>query len=230
MALTQLLFRARRFAARRLGVQTAEMRAANGGERQAAPTLDCFRADHRGRYRFAARQVRPEGKLLDLACGVGYGCRILAEESAAESVLGIDLSAEAIAYGAKHFAGDRVQLRVGDALQIEDPGAPFDLVTSFETLEHLEAPRLLPRLASWLAPDGLLIASVPNERALPFSPERFPYHLRHYTAEQFEALLQDAGLEVLEMRSQHDADAEELQEDRAGLFLVAVCRRARTRD
>ena len=226
MALSELLFRARRFAARRLGVQTAEMRASNGGERQAAPTLDCFRADHRGRYRFAAASAPSGARILDLACGVGYGCRILAEESACQSVLGVDLSAEAIAYGAKHFAGGKVRLCRGDALEIDELGGPFDLITSFETLEHLDAARLLPRLRGWLAEEGRLLASVPNERALPFTAERFPYHLRHYTPEEFEALLTGAGLRVLEMHSQHDADSEELRPDRDGLFLVATCARA----
>lgn len=224
MVLSDLLFRARRFAARRLGVQTAEMRAANGGERQAAPSLERYRADHRGRYRFATAYAHPGAKVLDLACGVGYGCRILADQSACASVVGIDLSADAIAYGTKHFAGDRVSLRVGDALQVPDPGAPFDLVTSFETLEHLDAARLLPRLRGWLSEKGVLIASVPNERALPLSPERFPYHLRHYTPDEFEALLAAAGLRVTEMHSQHDPESEELRGDRDGLFLVAVCR------
>ena len=48
-------------------------------ERQVAPTLDGIRRDHVARYEWAARQLAPESVVLDAACGVGYGSRVMAD-------------------------------------------------------------------------------------------------------------------------------------------------------
>ena len=63
---------------------------------------------HLERYRFAARHARA-GRLLDIACGVGYGTRLLCEESRqVDFALGVDLSHESIAYARERYGRDGV--------------------------------------------------------------------------------------------------------------------------
>lgn len=118
------------------------------------------RLAHQSRYLFAAAHVQ-DRTVLDLACGTGYGSAILADYGARE-VTGIDLSQSALEEGRRLHAHPRVKLIQGDAL---DPPVEqqFDLVVSFETIEHVPTPeRLLDVLTGLVAGSGTLICSTPN--------------------------------------------------------------------
>src|SRR5512139_2750057 len=68
---------------------------------------------HRERYAFAARCLAP-GRVLDIACGVGYGAPLLATR-ATGGVLGVDRSEAAIEHARSRYAGPGIEFRVGDA-------------------------------------------------------------------------------------------------------------------
>src|SRR4051794_8036877 len=91
-------------------------------------------AGHVARYRHAREAARGK-RVLDLACGSGYGCAILADVAA--SVVGVDLDPIAVSCAAKRYPLPNVRFLCADARSLPlDPGT-FDLVTSFETIEHL---------------------------------------------------------------------------------------------
>lgn len=137
------------------------------------------------RYAFAAQHARP-GRLLDLACGVGYGTRVLAERGAAGvQALGVDLSPEAIAYARRRYAGPRTDFAASDAMQFTDPRG-FDTIVSIETIEHLPAPELfVAHLVRMLRPGGILVASVP----ITPSVDANPHHLHDFSERSFRRLL-----------------------------------------
>jgi len=139
---------------------------------------------HLERYRFAARHARA-GRLLDIACGVGYGTRLLCDESRQVSfALGVDLCEESVAYARERYGRDRVEYRVGDAVEFEDSQG-FDTIVCLETVEHLPDPdRLIENLASLLRPDGVLVASVPTTPSVDVNP----HHLHDFTERSFRRL------------------------------------------
>src|SRR5262245_16068204 len=76
---------------------------------------------HLARYEFAAAQARP-GRILDLACGVGYGTRLLAERArAADAVVGVDVSEQAIEFARGRYAAERIRFVCADALTFQEP-------------------------------------------------------------------------------------------------------------
>lgn len=152
----------------------------DNGERQWTSRLSGIRPDHRFRYEWAA-SVIPRGSIvLDLCAGIGYGSYILAE--AGHVVRGIELSAPAVKYGREHWDHERAELLHGDVL-FSDYGH-YDYAIAFECIEHLRCPiDLLRRI------DKPLLCSVPNAEVIPFDPQAFPFHLRHYTPGQFRELL-----------------------------------------
>lgn len=188
------------------------------GERQVAPTLDGIRADHTARYRWAATRIPAGSCVLDVACGIGYGSRILGE--AGHIVVGVDIDEDAIRYGSKFHAHPLVRLKAGDANALTLP-SPRDAAVSFETVEHLEDPAPLLRSLAQSAP--LLIASVPNEAVIPHDAG-FAYHFRHYTREQFGALLARCGWRVIEWWGQIDHESD-VERDVEGRTLIAVATR-----
>lgn len=128
---------------------------------------------HLGRYRWAAQHVRGL-RVLDIACGTGYGSRILREEGGAAEVVGADRDAQALAAAREEFSAPGVRfVRIDDAASYA-PEAPFDAVVSLETLEHLPDPIGFARLAhGWLRPGGRWIVSAPVDEP----PGANPFHL-----------------------------------------------------
>lgn len=143
---------------------------------------------HVARYQWALSFVRPGDRVLDAACGLGYGSYLLQACSAARSTLGVDGSAYALDYATTCFASRLPGLSfqqgfLPDALDGIEDGS-IDLVVSFETLEHVEHnERLLAEFHRILSPGGRLVASVPNDWSDETGKDPNPFHLHVYTLE-----------------------------------------------
>jgi SAM-dependent methyltransferase len=124
-------------------------------------------------------------RVLDAGCGEGFGTRTLAR--VARSVDGIDYSDRAIAYCRRTWTAPGLSFRVVD---LSDPAAThpvYDLVISFQVIEHIEDDvRFLETLRGWLAPGGIVVVVTPN-RSTSFSQN--PYNVREYTAGELAARL-----------------------------------------
>lgn len=189
----------------------------HSGERQVSPTIDGIRRDHRARYEWAAKRIPSGSKVVDLACGIGYGTRILAETG--NSVLGIDRDREAIEYARQYYAHKSAFFSINPlSVPSFEPAAA---VVCFETIEHIEDP--LPMLRDMHRCAPLLIASVPNETVFPWN--NYEFHYRHYTKDEFEALLNSAGWQVTEWWGQEGPQSE-VERDCMGRTIIAVCQRA----
>ena len=139
---------------------------------------------HLERYRFAAHHLQA-GRLLDIACGVGYGTRLLADRAAgATALLGVDVSPDAVGYAHSRYAGEGIEFRTGDALSFADPEG-FDTIVSLETVEHVEDPEgLIANLVALLRPGGVLVASVPTTPSVDLNP----HHRSDFTERSFRRL------------------------------------------
>lgn len=124
---------------------------------------------HLARYHFAAGQLHG-GRVLDLACGVGYGSVILAEVPGVELVVGGDISIQALRHARTHYHHPRVVFGCGDGATWLRAGS-FDGIVSLETIEHVAEPaRLLREFATLLRPGGVLVASVPVTPSVDANP------------------------------------------------------------
>ena len=190
--------------------------------RQYGPTIADIRRDHVARYEFAARYT--SGRVLDAACGCGYGSTILHNYGAIRQVVGVDASQEAIDYANENYPGPTYILGKIEEAPWE---GTFRTIVSLETIEHMEyhdATRALRAFKAALWPHGIVIVSVPNELRYPFNADKFKGdeypHRRHYTPEQLDELLEGAGFYVTGRHCQHSKSDPGVVAGTEGDFLI----------
>jgi SAM-dependent methyltransferase len=169
------------------------------GERFDPPLMSgrLIEAEHFARYAWAA-QFASGKRVLDAACGMGYGTAMLAAGSANE-VVGVDLD-EAVIARVSADPPKGASFRVADLRRLPFGEDEFDLVVCFEAIEHVPEPEVvLDQLARVLRPDGLLIVSTPNRDV--YTPGN-PFHLRELTPNELEAELEKRFASVV-LRRQH---------------------------
>ncbi|MFQ6131473.1 MAG: class I SAM-dependent methyltransferase [Armatimonadota bacterium] len=116
--------------------------------------------EHVARYRFAASRASNK-EVLDVACGTGYGSRMMLD-AGARRVVGVDISPEAIAYARSRYATDRLTFAVGEAADLDGLGQ-FDLIVCYEAIEHVaDAGACVAAAAGALRPGGQYLVSTPN--------------------------------------------------------------------
>lgn len=163
-------------------------------ERQMVTSIKDVEISHKARYFFASSFIKKGDRVFDACCGVGYGTKMMSDLTHAELIEGFDKSYDAIQIAKFDFSTDTTIFNC-ESIEEFEWEISFDIITCFEAIEHIENPELLiQKLCNALKPNGKLILSTPNERRMPWSKEKFPEHLRHFTEEQIFYMLETNGI------------------------------------
>lgn len=154
----------------------------------------------RNRQRQSWIPFREPGRLLDFGCGAGQFLREMREFG--WSVQGIDIT-ESVARQVEDRTG--ITVHVGTLPHADLKGESFDVVTMWNSLEHVHHPRETVRSArELLRPGGILVIGVPNFASWgfqTFGQDWFcldlPRHLTHFTPETLGELLRREDFEIL---------------------------------
>jgi SAM-dependent methyltransferase len=139
-------------------------------------------------YEWIAERVAGR-RVLDMACGEGYGANVLA--GAAATVVGLDANPDAYEHARLRYVRNNLSFDRGMVETYGEPGT-FDAVVFLQTIEHVfDPPAVLRHLQSLLTPGGVLYMSTPN--LLTLAPEGAdksgnPWHIKEYRAAEFRAL------------------------------------------
>jgi SAM-dependent methyltransferase len=147
--------------------------------------------EHLARYHFVYETYATGCRwALDAACGSGFGSAIL--RGKVPEVVGADLSPEAIAHAKLTYPIPGLVF-VEEDLETDIPFSSlsttgYDLIVSFETIEHLQSPRsFLTQVQYALASKGTFICSTPRRGAKPMSR----FHVTEYGIWEYACLLQE---------------------------------------
>jgi 2-polyprenyl-3-methyl-5-hydroxy-6-metoxy-1,4-benzoquinol methylase len=198
----------------------------NSGERQVTSNLSEIRPDHLGRYEFASQYINRNDKVLDIACGIGYGSFIMAKSNVGVSVTGVDISRQAVEYANKFYKKKNNRFVEGDCLTVEFEADYFDTIVSFETIEHIDQDEaFIKRVYGFLKSGGTFVCSTPNQDVMQYDPKRFPHHVKHYTVNEMKSILEESGFNVKTVFSQHRRKSKEVSPDTEGLYQIFVCQK-----
>jgi 2-polyprenyl-3-methyl-5-hydroxy-6-metoxy-1,4-benzoquinol methylase len=143
-------------------------------------------ARHEAAYE-VARGLLPAGRVLDLGCGSGYGAAGLAGRGA----LVVALDRVTPDPASRRSAARFVRADLG---AVPLAARRFELVVSFQVIEHLADPDpYLDAIAGLLVPGGTAVLTTPNVLT---SDGVNPYHVHEYRAEELRDLLRTRFAEV----------------------------------
>lgn len=152
-------------------------------------------AEQRGRiayehlHRYALCREFVAGKrVLDLACGTGYGTAILGSSGA--MVTGVDISAQAIELARRRHACDNVEYLIANCFDLPFEAGTFDVIVANEMIEHVtDHDRLLQEARRVLKKGGLLLVSTPNKPVYNRFKTPNPFHVLEMDVPEFQRLL-----------------------------------------
>lgn len=158
------------------------------GERFIPTEQGRIRLEHYHRYAMALDMVT-EKSVLDIACGEGYGSFLMAD--VAQSVVGVDISADAVRHAALNYVKPNLSFIQGSAIKLDFPDSSFDVVVSFETIEHLtEQQEMLAEIKRVLRKNGFFVVSSPNRPIYSEeSGEHNEFHVKELDFQEFDDLL-----------------------------------------
>jgi len=152
-------------------------------------------ARHQAAYELARAKLGT-GRVLDYGCGSGYGVASLARQH--PQVVGVDRARPDTSHRG------RVCFVRADLLHPPLAPASFELILSYQVIEHLEDPTpYLRGLSGALAPGGLAILTTPN---ILMSDGVNPYHVHEYRADELAGVLR-RHFEDVEMHGIGTSDA-----------------------
>jgi SAM-dependent methyltransferase len=137
-------------------------------------------------YEWIAQRVHGR-RVVDLACGEGYGAAVLGRTAA--SVVGVDANPDAFEHARLKYTSERVRF---ERDMVETWTGNVDCVVFLQTIEHVQDPdAVMQRLRDLVGSDGVVYVSTPNVLTLapPGEPRsNNPWHVREYRPEEFRAL------------------------------------------
>ncbi len=171
---------------------------------------EAFYANHIMRYMFSEGVANKfcASSILDVACGVGYGTKFLSQ-NVSRRITGVDRDTNALAIAKKSFDSSNIVYQKGDCEKlgsIDDDG--FDMVVSFETLEHLKNPMdFLGGCFNNMRAKGVIVISTPNKCvSSPNDDLNWEFHEKEYDALEFVSMMESAGFDEIELYGQKLTD------------------------
>lgn len=116
------------------------------------------------------------GNVIDVSCGCGYGTHLVSKNPDVKSIVGVDISDEAIKWANEQFATDKCKFVKSS---IEKYNKPADVMLSIETIEHLEHPHILNDLAERLEIKQIFV-SYPSKKTTHYNK----HHYRDFIDEE----------------------------------------------
>ena len=170
-------------------------------------------------YELASSRFGRQDRVIDIACGDGYGCRIMSEH--AGEVMGIDINAALIAENRRSNTKMNISYAVDNAFDLSLADGAVTGATAMELIEHIPVDKVdifVREVRRVLRPGGFFICSTPQNShgEIPV----VPHHVREYSVDEFKAIL---GRHFAKVKIFSSKSGGRLTEEETGQKMVALC-------
>lgn len=153
-----------------------------------------------GRYLFAVPYIKNK-RVLDAGCGLGWGSYLISDFP--ESIISIDIDTKSLEFARKAWKDPRLSFRKKSVLEMSGYANLFDVVLSYEVIEHLQyddGKKYIEQVSAVLHDKGILVMSsaFPLENKVAQELERQNiYHLHIYTKDEIGSILNCNGFQSI---------------------------------
>lgn len=126
--------------------------------------------------RYAAIRRFIYGRVLDFACGCGYGTYLLSNSPEISEIIGVDKDSVSIDWAKQEYASEKCKFICDDVLNL---AGPFDTLVSLETIEHFQDDAIFVRVLEKYQINQLIL-SYPSKKSTHFNP----FHVRDLNIQQ----------------------------------------------
>ena len=186
--------------------------------------FDMYQKSHYHRYKFAQNYIKNTDVVGDFACGSGYGTMMLAEK--AKQVIGVDFNEEVVYYISERYAKQQKASFVANNLLNIDYEDVFDVIVSFETVEHLTEDnivKLFDKYNKALKKGGRIIFSTPYNQEESEAAIKMGFHLTFYIVEEtIYKWMENAGFEIESVKYQSYEEHEVCDSLEKKVFIICT--------
>ena len=178
-------------------------------------------------YEHVKSIINTDEKVLEAGFGEGYGAKMLSETC--KEIVGIDVEKKVVEYAANKYGTNKCSFRLYDGNIIPFDDETFDVVISFQVIEHIhDDAGFISQLHRVLKKGGKLYLSTPN-KATRLRPGQKPwnrFHVREYYAHELKALIENtfSNVEVFGISATEEIHRIEAHRIRQGFFLSLALR------
>lgn len=141
-------------------------------------------------YKTVTQFLPKQSSVLEVGCGEGYGTSMLSQE--VQAMIGVDVDPNVIEYASRKYGSQNCAFRLSDGSTLPFDKNTFDAVISFQVIEHVkDDTHFLAEIHRVVKAGGVCIMTTPNKsyRVRSHKKPWNRFHIREYTAKEFEDLL-----------------------------------------
>lgn len=116
------------------------------------------------------------GKVLDFACGCGYGSDLISKNPDVSGVVGVDIDESAIDWAKENFSNEKIRF---ERMDISDFNEKVDVLVTLETIEHIKEKGTIPAIAERLQIPRLFV-SFPSKKTTHYNK----YHYYDFNTQE----------------------------------------------
>ncbi len=148
-------------------------------------------------YHVAKKEILESDLVLDLGFGEGYGASFLSDDC--KHLIALDVEDTLVSHASGKYSSSRCVFKTYDARKIPYSDDFFDVVVSFQVIEHIQDDlAYISEIHRVLKKGGLLILTTPN-REYRLKKGQKPwnkFHVREYHPEELKELLKKKFSEI----------------------------------
>lgn len=151
---------------------------------------------------------------------------MMSVQHASAHFTGVDISQKTIDFAHTFYKRKNIDYICDNCLDIELIDEHYDVIVSFETIEHIDADKqFLQKLHKALKKEGYLLFSTPNEEILPYDKDKHLYHVKHYTPSDIKNILTTCGFRIEKVFAQPDRYKSDITAGWNGMFNIVIAKK-----